>query len=90
MRILGERMRRDVAYYQICMDDSGPYMIAHSYNPDFDLVQYDNPPDQELMRKVYIDMFGGAPSDWPQHLSVMSHFERKRWAKIKTDVDKWR
>ena len=30
-------------YYQLCMDDEGPYTISHSNDPDYDLVQHTVP-----------------------------------------------
>jgi hypothetical protein len=77
-------------YFQICTDDEGHYTVSHSINPDDDLVDYDKIPPQKLMLETWKAMFGNTPSDWPQDLSVMSYFERKRWAKIKKMADKWR
>ena len=44
----------------------------------------------QVVREAWIAMFESGPSDWPEDLSVMSNFKRKRWANIKKEAEKWR
>ena len=76
-------------YCQLCVDEAGAYVVAHSPDPELDLVVFSIPKEEE-MRQNWKALFGNTPEDWSEDLSVLSHFQRGRWAKLTKQVEKWR
>jgi hypothetical protein len=84
------------AYYQICYDDNGAYMVRHSSENGLeDLEVVDDPDSMRAigighLKKQWQLIWESQPHEWFADDAVISYFKRENWQKMKRDVDKWR